>query len=80
MALALLPLAILCTWLALEERQYRWFVASGTLMGSLVLVNAFAAVDLVLALACLAAAVITLATLSSSPNVGGTPVRSPIPP
>ncbi len=54
-ALALLPLAILCTWLALEKRQYRWFVASGALMGSLVLVNAFAAVDLVLALACLAA-------------------------
>ena len=54
-ALALLPLAILCAWLAIHRRQYRWYVVSGALMGSLVAINAFAAVDLVLALGCLAA-------------------------
>ncbi len=52
-ALSLLPVAFLCAWLAMEQRRFRWYVATGAVAGALVLTNAFAAVDLVLGILCL---------------------------
>ncbi len=52
-ALSLLPVALLCAWLAMEERRFRWCVATGAVAGILVLTNAFAAVDLVIGILCL---------------------------
>lgn len=54
--LSLLPLAILAAYLAITRRRYGWCVATGALLGSMVLINAFAASDLAIALAILAAA------------------------
>ena len=54
-ALSLLPVALLCAWLAMEQRRFRWYVATGAVAGALVLTNAFAAVDLVTGILCLIA-------------------------
>jgi hypothetical protein len=54
--LTLLPLALLCAWLAVTRRKFVWCVTTGVLLGALVLTNAFAAVDLaigVFLIACL---------------------------
>lgn len=55
MVLALLPLVLLCAWIAVRRRGFGWYVLTGIGFGVLVLTNAFASVDLVLSLACLAA-------------------------
>lgn len=47
--LSLLPLALLCAWLAVTRRKFVWSVASGILFGALALTNAFATVDLAVA-------------------------------
>lgn len=54
-ALAILPLALLLVWLAVTRRRFRWDVAAGLAIGALVLTNAFAAVDLAIAIGCLIA-------------------------
>jgi len=54
-ALSLLPVALLCAWLAMEQRRFQWYVATGAVAGALVLTNAFAAVDLVIGILCLIA-------------------------
>ncbi len=54
MGLSLLPLALLCAWMAVTRRKFLWSVASGVMMGVIVLTNAFAAVDLALGIALLA--------------------------
>ena len=54
--LSLLPLALLCAWLAVTRRNLVWCVTTGVLLGALVLTNAFAAVDLavgIVLIACL---------------------------
>ena len=56
--LSLLPLALLCAWLAVTRRNFVWCVTTGVLLGALVLTNAFAAVDLavgIVLIACLQA-------------------------
>ncbi|MBV8820033.1 MAG: hypothetical protein JO022_16835, partial [Acidobacteriaceae bacterium] len=53
--LALLPLALLLIWLAVTRKQWHWNLLAGCSMAVLVLMNAFAAVDLGLATACLVA-------------------------
>jgi hypothetical protein len=52
-ALSLLPVAFLCAWLAMEQRRFRWYVATGAIAGVLLLTNAFAAADLGLGIICL---------------------------
>jgi hypothetical protein len=44
--LSLLPLALLCAYLAVTRRNFVWCATTGILFGALVLTNAFAAVDL----------------------------------
>jgi hypothetical protein len=44
--LSLLPLALLCAYLAVTRRNFVWCATTGMLFGVLVLTNAFAAVDL----------------------------------
>jgi hypothetical protein len=46
MVLSLLPLALLCAYLAVTRRNFVWCATTGILLGALVLTNAFAAVDL----------------------------------
>ncbi len=48
--LSLLPLALLTGYFAMTRRRYGWWVATGALMGLLVLTNAFAATDLAIGL------------------------------
>jgi hypothetical protein len=52
-ALAMLPLALLFTYLALTRKRYGWYVAAGFSMAFVTLVNAFGAVDLGIGCACL---------------------------
>jgi hypothetical protein len=52
-ALAVLPIALLFTYLALTRRKYIWYVAAGGSMAFVTLVNAFGAVDLGVGCACL---------------------------
>jgi hypothetical protein len=52
-ALSLLPVAFLCAWLAMEQRRFRWYVATGAIAGVLSLTNTFAAIDLVIGIVCL---------------------------
>ena len=52
--LSLLPLALLCAWLAATRRSFTWSLATGFLLGALVLTNAFAAVDLAVGIALIA--------------------------
>ncbi len=52
--LSLLPLALLCAWLAVTRRNFVWCVTTGVLLGALVLTNAFAAVDLAVGIALIA--------------------------
>jgi hypothetical protein len=52
--LSLLPLALLCAWLAIARPKFVWSVAAGILLGALVLTNAFAAVDLAVGIVILA--------------------------
>ena len=52
-ALALLPLALLFTYLAFTKRRYIWYVAAGVTMAFITLVNAFGAVDLGIGCGCL---------------------------
>ena len=54
MVLSLLPLALLCAWLAATRRNFFWCLATGILLGALVLTNAFAAVDLAIGIAIVA--------------------------
>ena len=54
MGLSLLPLALLCAWLAMTRRNFVWSVATGILLGAVVLTNAFAAVDLAVGIVVLA--------------------------
>jgi hypothetical protein len=54
MVLSLLPLALLCAYLAVTRRNFAWCVTTGILLGALVLTNAFAAVDLAVGLAIIA--------------------------
>jgi hypothetical protein len=54
MVLSLLPLALLCAYLAVTRRNFRWCVTTGILLGALVLTNAFAAVDLAIGIALIA--------------------------
>jgi hypothetical protein len=49
--LSLLPVALLCAWLAATRRNFIWSVATGILLGALVLTNTFAAVDLAIGIA-----------------------------
>ena len=44
--LSLLPLALLCAYLAVTRRNFVWCATTGVLFAALVLTNAFAAVDL----------------------------------
>jgi len=53
--LSLLPLALLCAWMAVKERKFGWSVAAGALMGALVLTNMFAATDLAIGMALMVA-------------------------
>ena len=55
MVLSLLPLALLCAYLAVTRRKFVWCVTTGILLGALVLTNAFAAVDLGIGMAIIAA-------------------------
>ncbi len=52
--LSLLPLALLCAWLAVTRRNFVWCLTAGMLLGALVLTNAFAAVDLAVGIALIA--------------------------
>jgi hypothetical protein len=52
--LSLLPLVLLCAWLAITRRNFVWSVATGILLGALVLTNAFAATALAAGIAILA--------------------------
>jgi hypothetical protein len=52
-ALALLPIAILCLYLALTRRSPAWKVAAGVLAGCVALSNAFGAVAIAMAAACM---------------------------
>ena len=52
--LSLLPLALLCAWLAMTRRRFGWCLAAGILLAAQVLTNAFAAVDLAAGVAILA--------------------------
>ena len=52
--LSLLPLALLCAYLAVTRRNFVWCVTAGILFGALVLTNAFAAVDLAVGVALIA--------------------------
>ena len=52
--LSLLPLALLCAYLAVTRRSFVWCATTGILFGALVLTNAFAAVDLVVGIAVIA--------------------------
>jgi len=54
--LSLLPLALLLCYFAMTRRRYGWWVATGVLMGAMVLTNAFAATDLAIGLFILAMA------------------------
>jgi hypothetical protein len=54
--LSLLPLALLVAHLAMTRRRYRWWAATGVLMGVMVLTNAFGATDLAIGLTILALA------------------------
>jgi hypothetical protein len=54
MVLSLLPLALLCAYLAVTRRNFAWCVTTGILLGALVLTNAFAAVDLAVGVAIIA--------------------------
>ncbi len=51
--LSVLPLALLLTYLAITTRKYLWCLAAALAFASLVLVNAFGAVDLAVGCACL---------------------------
>jgi len=51
--LSLLPLALLCAWLAIARPKFVWSVAAGILLGAMVLTNAFAAADLAVGIAIL---------------------------
>jgi hypothetical protein len=53
--LSLLALALLCAYLAVTRRKFVWCVTTGILLGALVLTNAFAAVDLGIGMAIIAA-------------------------
>ncbi len=53
--LSLLPLALLCAWLALESGRIRWYFATGALAGAMALTNCFGAVDLAIGILCLVA-------------------------
>ena len=52
--LNLVPLALLCAYLAVTRRSFVWCATTGILFGALVLTNAFAAVDLVVDIAVIA--------------------------
>ena len=52
--LSLVPLALLCAYLAVTRRSFVWCATTGILFGALVLTNAFAAVDLVVGIAVIA--------------------------
>jgi hypothetical protein len=52
--LSLLPLALLCAYLAVTRRNFVWCATTGILFGALVLTNAFAAVDLAIGIAIVA--------------------------
>jgi hypothetical protein len=52
--LSLLPLALLCAWLAVSRRTFFWSVAAGTMLGAVILTNAFASVDLAIGFVILA--------------------------
>jgi hypothetical protein len=52
-ALSLLPLALLIAYLAITRASHGWKIAAGIITGLMVLINAFAAVDLTIGLAIL---------------------------
>ena len=53
--LSVLPLALLCAWMAVQRRRFGWSVAAGAFMGALVLTNMFAATDLAIGIALIVA-------------------------